>query len=533
MAFNRKNWQNKPIQTTPINAEAMEDMEERLSDYTDLRTGATILSSWFGTVSDGSDDSAALQEALDAAGSVLYDGATVLVPPGEMGLEDEVSVPNKVNLWGAGKRATEFSLSGSGCIKFGDGGGVATTENYGGISGNFRINGNSSAAIGMFVGLCVARTFQSIDIGYCVDGLVIEQGQNMAFIEVDSSHNTGSGIVQDYGAGGNAFYKCESNLNRRNYYQRATGINTSGKGYSVVNHTLFSHCLFEGTRSTSEACVDIAAGTRTVFHSCHMTLFSGATGHADLYGTNIPVLRIAQDNADSLAGTYGVYLTGNTNVIGSKPAASSAYKGIGIDISCAPGVAGWGSVFIDRTVNIQYCDYAIKALDTSIIENQGATFLLNTNRFGNNGGGSAAEATISRMRTPNTTTQATDSTADIAEWKNSAGSTILNLTAAGTLIGAGAFAPDLIKTASRGAVGTPAHTFSNDLDTGMYSPGVNDVALVAGGAEKVRANGTGLGFNGATPVAKPTVSGSRGSNAALASLLTALANLGLITDSSS
>lgn len=42
-----------------------------------------------------------------------------------------------------------------------------------------------------------------------------------------------------------------------------------------------------------------------------------------------------------------------------------------------------------------------------------------------------------------------------------------------------------------------------------------------------------MGFYAATPVAKPTVSGAKGSNAALGSLLTALANLGLITDSSS
>jgi hypothetical protein len=40
-----------------------------------------------------------------------------------------------------------------------------------------------------------------------------------------------------------------------------------------------------------------------------------------------------------------------------------------------------------------------------------------------------------------------------------------------------------------------------------------------------------LGFYNTTPVSKPTVSGSRGGNAALASLCTALANLGLITDS--
>ena len=42
-----------------------------------------------------------------------------------------------------------------------------------------------------------------------------------------------------------------------------------------------------------------------------------------------------------------------------------------------------------------------------------------------------------------------------------------------------------------------------------------------------------LGFYGATPVAKPAVTGSRGGNAALASLLTQLASLGLVTDSSS
>jgi cytochrome c biogenesis protein ResB len=42
-----------------------------------------------------------------------------------------------------------------------------------------------------------------------------------------------------------------------------------------------------------------------------------------------------------------------------------------------------------------------------------------------------------------------------------------------------------------------------------------------------------LGFHGATPVAKQTVSGSRGANAALADLITKLATLGLITDGTS
>jgi hypothetical protein len=51
---------------------------------------------------------------------------------------------------------------------------------------------------------------------------------------------------------------------------------------------------------------------------------------------------------------------------------------------------------------------------------------------------------------------------------------------------------------------------------------------VVGGTLKVTGN---VGFYGTTPAAKPTVSGSRTDGSALASLLTALAGLGLITDS--
>lgn len=53
------------------------------------------------------------------------------------------------------------------------------------------------------------------------------------------------------------------------------------------------------------------------------------------------------------------------------------------------------------------------------------------------------------------------------------------------------------------------------------------------GTKRIRINSTGLGFFNTAPVAQPNVTGSRGGNAALASALTALANLGLITDGSS
>ena len=42
-----------------------------------------------------------------------------------------------------------------------------------------------------------------------------------------------------------------------------------------------------------------------------------------------------------------------------------------------------------------------------------------------------------------------------------------------------------------------------------------------------------IGFFGTKKISKPTVSGSKGANAALASLMTALSNLGLVVDSTS
>lgn len=50
---------------------------------------------------------------------------------------------------------------------------------------------------------------------------------------------------------------------------------------------------------------------------------------------------------------------------------------------------------------------------------------------------------------------------------------------------------------------------------------------------KMKWSSTGIGFYGTNPVSKQTVTGAKGSNAALASLLTALVALGIITDSTS
>lgn len=73
---------------------------------------------------------------------------------------------------------------------------------------------------------------------------------------------------------------------------------------------------------------------------------------------------------------------------------------------------------------------------------------------------------------------------------------------------------------------------STDVGVVVRAKGSGAVDLQSGdGTNKVRVNNTGVGFQGTNPIAKPPITGSRGGNAALASLLTQLANYGLITDS--
>ena len=75
-----------------------------------------------------------------------------------------------------------------------------------------------------------------------------------------------------------------------------------------------------------------------------------------------------------------------------------------------------------------------------------------------------------------------------------------------------------------------AAKFSQELQ--LTAAGAQDIDTAVGDV-LLRFKHDQIGFYGAAPVAKPAVTGSRGGNAALASLITALAQLGLITDSTS
>ena len=87
-----------------------------------------------------------------------------------------------------------------------------------------------------------------------------------------------------------------------------------------------------------------------------------------------------------------------------------------------------------------------------------------------------------------------------------------------------------------GATGSGVQVSAGGDDTNvaitLKGKGTGAVRLTSGdGTNQVLVNNTGLGVNGTSPIAKPTVTGARDDGTALASLLTALANYGFITDS--
>jgi hypothetical protein len=82
----------------------------------------------------------------------------------------------------------------------------------------------------------------------------------------------------------------------------------------------------------------------------------------------------------------------------------------------------------------------------------------------------------------------------------------------------------------RGAAGISEWLLN--LATGRIIPGATSGQLRDPGntVNRIEWNGTGLGFFNVAPIARPNITGSRGGNAALASLLTNGALLGLWTD---
>ncbi len=168
--------------------------------------------------------------------------------------------------------------------------------------------------------------------------------------------------------------------------------------------------------------------------------------------------------------------------------------------------------------------------------------------------GSAGAAEIrAKSGTTNAVVQALVNAAGTASVGLDAGSGTVGITSMtqviskGLTVGSGALSAASGEIATSGNVGVGAavssavRLFAKGVDTGTSnyafnlqdSAGTNLMIVRNDGAVTISKSGGTVGFYAGAGAAKQTVTGSRGGNAALASLLSALAAYGLVTDSSS
>ena len=261
----------------------------------------------FGAVGDGvADDTAAIQAALTYATPsssttfVATGGKSVHLPAGKYKISGELSIPAFVNLIGEGKGLSTIVCSTSGSkVKYGE----RSTDNRGGLSKGFTIDGNDVSTNPMFIGLAVEREFSDIDvINSAGDGLIIEAAQNCVFtscgFQFNGSAGSGSNIAIDYGAGNNRFIGCEINQGAQNNVRfRQTGTSPTG-AFTVPTQNRFYGCMIERYKDESNFNGTIYQGNGRLnkFDKCDISC-TGVTSTA-----NLPLVRMERTVTGKASG---------------------------------------------------------------------------------------------------------------------------------------------------------------------------------------------------------------------------------------
>lgn len=469
------------------------------------------VSNMFGATGNGvSDDTAAIQAALNAVpaggGGVYLPAGTYIVNPG-VGLAPK----DKTTLFGDGY---------SSCIKVANG--KNTTGNLLRVSlltdvtlRDFRLDGN--------------RANQAAGNNY---GLFLDNCTNARVERVLTHGFTGVGF-QAYGCTGAAIHGCRSwdNLYHGFECEQCRGCTWSGNsGYDNDRHGLFiSPGEVGGTGSIDNMIIGnsfrtndqygIAAGEDAGGLSAYLStgnIIAGNDVRANtIYGIQLWKVNgnIVTGNAIAGNGAFGVYLyraaenqvTGNI-LTGNCQTADNSYDEIMLegfaDDATHPSRYNTIAYNTIRSTGTNQARYAVNEANAGDGPN---TIVYNTTRGTFDTGTIRAQNTATVLSSP-------------------AG--VLQVSGGQAIAGANAGidnAFNILRVYSNLA-NSEIQVASGAGPIAFYTSGSNRMTLGAAGA---------IGFYGSSGVTQPTVTGSRGGNAALASLLTALANMGLIVNSSS
>lgn len=224
-------------------------------------------------------------------------------------------------------------------------------------------------------------------------------------------------------------------------------------------------------------------------------------------------------------GTSGRVLYNNGGVVGELTTTGSG----SVVLSASPSLSG-----DVRTVNgsnylsMQWSGFA--AYDNAV----GFKFRLNAADPIVSGGAAMHFGALGAITWQSTTRQDAG-TADLQIWRHAAGALIQRVgTSAQQFLISNTYTSATNYEAAVFDWQTTANTLRIGTDVGSGGGSSRALAIITGGTARINVGASGeLGFFGATAIAKPTVTGAHGGNAALQSLIAAMANLGFITDSTS
>jgi Pectate lyase superfamily protein len=225
----------------------------------------------------GADDTPKLQNAINVASFI--GGGTVYLPPGRYRLMSELVVPNNVDIWGGGAHSQSGETKGTVIAAYGAGARLVF-EGEGGQSGNFQVHGRDLAnpANGLVYITGVERTFTTLRVTHSAsDGMVIDKAQNCTFVGVMVAQHGRDGLVLDWGAGGNAFMRCEFGACvRDSIVIRETHHDGP---YNKPSHNIFLHSIAErgqwqgsGFTGPNNSQLMVTDGTNNKFSHCVFSL---------------------------------------------------------------------------------------------------------------------------------------------------------------------------------------------------------------------------------------------------------------------
>ena len=279
-------------------------------DITKLSSGVEVYNvKDYGAKGDGvTDDTSAIQAAIDSIPTVadgptgLSTGGVCVLPEGEYLISAKLTVPSLVSLQGEGKVRITTSTSGLARMIEVDST-IADGNRYGTISDIF-LDGNSLAAIGLYVGLSVQRSYRRIAVENCADvACVVSAGQNNEFHSCDFEGNGtaggtySGGLRLNWGAGSNLFSRCELSSNLpyqvtiiENSTDTDAGWNQFGGNGPSGN--LFVRCIFERP--------DDASGTNQIYQRAgRYNTFSASTISSTAQTAAFTAVRITREDTNT------------------------------------------------------------------------------------------------------------------------------------------------------------------------------------------------------------------------------------------